>query len=151
MILDQLVLASRYVSLHPGLAAGFDFLRRPESAQLADGKHTIDGDRLFALVAHDPGRGKEQSPLEAHRRYIDIQYVVAGEDLIGWKALADCTRISSPYSGEKDIGFFFDRPDTWLAVPAGSFTLFWPDDAHAPLATEGPTHKIVVKVAMAWR
>src|SRR5207248_8295490 len=142
----DLVRASRYEPLHALFGRALDFLRRPDLAALPDGKHTILDDRLFALIARGQGRGREQSPLESHRRYIDIQYVVAGSDQIGWLPTPACQRVSSPYDAAKDIGFFFDRPATWLALSAGQFAVFFPEDAHAPLAGEGPAHKAVVKV-----
>lgn len=148
MVIDYLENADRYARLHPAFAGGFSFLRRADMAQLPDGRHPIDGDRLFAIVAHDEGRGREQSLLEAHRRYIDIQFVIGGEDCIGWLPIADCARVSSPYDSASDLEFFFDRPATWLAVPPGAFAIFYPEDAHAPLATRGPIHKAVLKVAV---
>ena len=148
MILDTLPRADQYAALHRRFAAAFAFLRGSHLASLPDGRHTIAGDDLFALVARDRGRGREQSPLEAHRRYLDIQYVVTGSDLIGYLPLADCQRISSPYDLQRDIEFYFDRPTTWLTVNAGMFALFYPHDAHAPLAAEGEVHKVVVKVAV---
>lgn len=150
MIIDYLDNADRYAPLHPGLAAGFAFLRRTNLADLPDGKHTLDGDRLFAIIARDEGRGREKSLLESHRRYLDIQYVISGEDCIGWRPLGDCRRVSTPYDAEQDLGFFYDRPDSWITVPAGAFTIFYPEDAHAPLATEGAIHKAVVKVVLNW-
>ena len=66
-----------------------------------------------------------------------------------WVICADMgRRVSSPYDAEKDVQFFFDRPATWLAVTRGLFAVFYPEDAHAPLATLGPIHKAVVKVAV---
>ena len=94
------------------------------------------------------GRGAEQALLEFHRRYIDIQFVVAGIDLIGWLPTPSCQRVSTPYDEAKDVGFFYDRPATWLSVAAGQFALFFPEDAHAPLAGQGAVHKAVVKVAV---
>jgi biofilm protein TabA len=148
MLIDYLQNADRYCRLHPGFAGAFAFLRGGNLAQLPDGRHDIDGDRLFAFVSRDQGRGREQSLLEAHRRYIDVQYVIRGEDCIGWLPTSDCERVSSPYDAEKDLVLFFDRPATWLAVSSGMFAVFYPEDAHAPLATRGPIHKAVVKAAV---
>ena len=148
MILDYLTEADRYASLHPRIAAGFAYLRQANLAKIPDGKHMIVGDDLFAIVARDQGRGRELSPLEAHRRYIDIQYVVSGNESIGYLPQADCQRISTPYDSARDIEFYFDRPATWLTLPAGMFALFFPHDAHAPLAAAGAVHKVVVKVAV---
>ena len=98
------------------------------------------------LVSDDQGRGVEGARLEFHRRYIDIQVAIAGSEAIGWRPLGDCHSIVEPYLSERDIGFCGDRPETWLAPP-GRFAAFFPDDAHAPLAGQGPLRKAVVKVA----
>jgi len=148
MLIDQLQNADRYSVLHPGFAGGFAFLRRADIAKLPDGRHEIDGERLFAIVSRTQGRGREQSLLEAHRRYIDVQFVIRGEDSIGWLPISDCQRVSSPYDADSDVELFFDRPATWLAVSPGTFAVFYPEDAHAPLATRGPVHKAVVKIAV---
>ena len=73
---------------------------------------------------------------------------IARADQIGWLPTPECQRVSSPYDAGKDIGFFHDRPPTWLALSPGHFALFFPEDAHAPLAGDGPAHKAVVKVAV---
>jgi beta-galactosidase beta subunit len=60
-------------------------------------------------------------------------------------------RASSPDGGfddTKDIGFFLDHPTTWVSVPPGSFTIFFPHDAHAPLAGRGPLKKAIVKIEL---
>ena len=148
MIVDSLENAERYGRLHPGLAEGFAFLRRSDLAKLPNGRHELRGTQLFAIVSHDPGRGREKSLLESHRKYIDIQYIIEHPDVIGWLPTTRCTRVATPYDADKDIGFFYDRPPTWLEVPSGFFAIFFPADVHAPLATEGPVHKVVVKVAV---
>ncbi len=148
MIVDDLARAARYEGLHALFPQALEFLRRPDVATLPDGKHTILDDRLFVIVARAQGRGREGSPLEFHRRYIDVQYVVAGTDQIGWLPTSSCQRVSSPYDEEKDVGFFYDRAATWLTLAAGQFAVFFPEDAHAPLAGQGAVHKAVIKVAV---
>jgi biofilm protein TabA len=146
MILDSLSQASRYHLLHPYLEAGFNFLQQNDLSLLADGRHTIDGERVFAIVARDQGRGRSAAPLEFHRRYLDIQYVVEGADVIGWQPLAACRHPRAPYDASRDIGFFDEPVENWIGLAAGHFAIFFPEDAHAPLAGEGAVHKIVVKV-----
>ncbi len=58
MILDDLEQAARYYDLHPGFRRAFEFLRRTDLATLAGGRHEIDGERVFALINRDPGRGR---------------------------------------------------------------------------------------------
>ncbi|MCA9213798.1 MAG: YhcH/YjgK/YiaL family protein [Planctomycetales bacterium] len=148
MIVDLLENASHYYGLHSQFARAFEFLRRDDLRQLPSGRHSIDGDRLFVIVDHGQGRGREDSILEFHRKYIDIQYVIDGCDQIGWLPIADCQRISQAYDSEKDLGFYFDRPKTWIDLRAGGFAIFYPQDAHAPLGGSGPISKAVLKIAV---
>jgi YhcH/YjgK/YiaL family protein len=149
MILDRLANANSYCSLHPGFPAAFEFLGQP-LAQLAAGRHAIDGERLFVVMNREQGRTRTGAKLESHRRYIDIQLTLAGAEEIGWKPAAECSLPEGPFSVEKDIAFYADRPESWFAVGPGTFALFFPDDAHAPLGGAGRLVKAVVKVAVEW-
>ena len=148
MILDTLQNAARHAARHPDFAAAFGFLARADIAALPVGRAEVLGDRVFAIVGKDQGRGREKSPLEAHRKYIDIQYVVSGDEWIGWRDLGTCRESGLGYSTEKEIEFYTAAPETWFQVLPGSFAIFFPGDAHAPLAGTGPVHKVVVKVAV---
>lgn len=133
-------------SLHPGLARAARFLARADLAGLDDGRHIIDGDAVFALVSTCAGRGRHGARLEAHRRYIDVQYCLAGSDLIGYRPLEECANAATAYDGEKDVAFFSDPAREWLGIAGGTCAVFFPGDAHAPLGGEGPCRKIVVKI-----
>jgi YhcH/YjgK/YiaL family protein len=148
MILDTLDRSGRYRTMHPDFARAFEFLARPDLAALAPGRHAIDGERLYVSMDVKPGRGRDGARLEAHRRYIDIQFTIAGTDEIGWTPLESCAHPAGPHDENRDIRFFDDRPDTWLLVPPGRFAIFFPDDAHAPLGGEGEIRKAIVKVAV---
>lgn len=150
MITDLLTNADHYRNLHPGLAAGLDWLRGTDLASLPLGKTVIDGEHLFALIQEYTPKGPELGKLEAHRRYWDIQYVAAGEERMGWVNLTEVT-VSEPYNPEREVGFFTGRCN-FIRVPAGSFTIFAPQDVHMPgVAPEdenamGIVRKIVLKV-----
>ena len=150
MILDRLENAVRYLGVHPGFAAAFDFLRQNDLGELPLGRHDVDGDRLYTIVVKDHGRGRKDAKLEAHRGYIDIQYAYAGEDLIGWRTVTSCATVVQPFDSEKDAVLFADEPHAWIATPPGTFAIFFPEDAHAPMAAEGTMHKVVMKVAVEW-
>jgi YhcH/YjgK/YiaL family protein len=148
MILDTVENSNRYVALNPDFAAAFDFLKNPDVATLSAGRCEVLGKRVFAIVGKDEGKGRENARLEAHRKYIDIQYVVSGDEWIGWRDLKTCRESGLGYSAEKEIEFYTAAPESWFQVPAGSFAIFFPEDAHAPLAGVGPVHKVVMKVAV---
>ncbi|HEY5997443.1 MAG TPA: YhcH/YjgK/YiaL family protein [Candidatus Deferrimicrobiaceae bacterium] len=148
MILDTLENRGRYDGLHGDFRRAFAFLAETDLSALPAGRCGIDGDRLFAIVSEGPGRSREGAELEIHARYIDIQYVVSGTDEMGWKPSSRCLAPCVPYDPDKDIGFFSDAPDAWVAVPAGAFAVFFPEDAHLPLVSRGVIRKVVVKVAL---
>ena len=150
MILDCLENAKRYASVHPGFEAAFNFLKQNSLNDFKEGKKQIDGDRLFALALTTQGKGRQDARLESHRRYIDLQYSLEGSDLIGYEVKSACTPDEKNYDAESDIEFYANSPTVWLAVPAGSFAIFFPDDVHAPLGTDGYIHKLVIKVAVKW-
>ncbi|MCL2701298.1 MAG: YhcH/YjgK/YiaL family protein [Phycisphaerae bacterium] len=146
MILDRWDRLAVYGALHERFSRAVRFAEGTDLLSLSEGRHEIDGDDVFVLVAASAGRGRQGSPLEAHRRYIDIQYVLAGEDVIGYSPLEACRSSRDPYDAARDIEFFNDPPHTWLPLPAGTFAIFLPTDAHAPLAGEGMVRKVVIKV-----
>src|SRR5581483_8700068 len=131
MVLDKLPNWPRYALLHPGFEAAFRWLTEAQLAELPTGKHPIDGDRLYVLINRDPARGRDGAKLESHRRYIDIQLTVSGDEEIGWSPLADAGPPEADYSPERDVAFYLARPQTWLATPRGTFAIFYPEDAHA--------------------
>lgn len=147
MIMDSITRGAAYDALHPGFAKAFAFLRDTDLAGLPDGRIELDGERLYVLVMTVDGRGRDGAKLEVHRRYIDIQAVVSGEDVMGWSPLAIC-RQPLPFDAAKDFGLFTDTPSSWVLVPQGTFALFLPADVHAPLAGTGKVKKAVVKVAV---
>jgi YhcH/YjgK/YiaL family protein len=148
VILDTLAHAGRYAGMHPGFARAFEFLRTRDLRALAPGRHDIDGDRMYVSIDHKAGRGEDGARLEVHRRYIDIQYTIDGDELIGWMPLARCVSPDGVFDESKDVGFFADRPATWMSMPPDSFTIFFPHDAHAPLAGRGLLQKAIVKIAV---
>jgi len=115
---------------------------------MAPGRYNLIGDDLIAIVELVPGKTREMARLEAHRRYIDIQWVLEGVDEMGWKPLADCFNPVSEHSVEKDIRFFHDAPASWIAVPPDHFCIFFPEDAHAPLVSAGMVRKVIFKIAV---
>jgi biofilm protein TabA len=148
MILAKLAEADRYTALHPLFARALEFLRSTDLGALAPGMHTIHGEQLFATVEACAGRTRAEAKLECHRRYIDIQLVLEGVDEMGWKPLAECVAPVTDYDAARDIRFFDDAPSSWIATPPGSFCLFYPDDAHAPLVSSGMIRKVVLKIAV---
>lgn len=149
MIADTLLHAARYHALHPLFRSAFEYLRRfPHGAP--DGRHVIEGERLFALPKSYETVPRTNRSFEAHRRYIDIHYVLLGEEII-YHAPTERLEVRDAYHVERDITFFRDpsaASPTFLR--AGDFGIYFPHDAHKPGCVHTApvaVRKIVIKVA----
>ncbi len=139
---------------NPLLGQAFDYLLAHFS-ELGDpalnGRHELDGDRLFLMVGDHALKEPTAARLEVHDRYIDIQVVIAGVEEYGYSPRAACVRPVGEMNPEKDILFFEDVPQTVVTVRPEEFVLFYPEDAHAPLrrpqeAAGDTCRKVIVKV-----
>lgn len=146
MIIDHLKNASQYVGTDKRLAAALRYLQDTDLASVPPGRYEIDGSDVFALVQEYDSKLKEKGYWEAHRQYIDVQYVAKGAELMGYAHLDrlrpgayDATRDFLPLEGEGD---FFE-------VREGTFVILSSQDAHMPgiaLTLPQPVKKVVVKV-----
>lgn len=147
MILDLLPNASRYAALGPRLARGFEWLARFDP-HLADGRYPIDGDEIYALVQSYDTVPAAEKKFEAHRVYLDIQYLAAGQETILYHpttALAPAT----DYDSVKDYQLYADPvAATPLLLTPGCFAVFYPPDGHKPGCLHGAAariKKVVIK------
>ncbi|MCG6188282.1 YhcH/YjgK/YiaL family protein [Maribellus maritimus] len=126
----------------------FQFLKSSDLINLPVGRQDLEGDHLYISVDEYTTKDKKDTRYESHRKYIDIQYVIEGEEMMGLTTL-DKVEITEPYNEEKDIAFYsFDGGEYIKATPE-NFVLFFPEDAHRPMMEAGANSKvkkIVVKV-----
>lgn len=149
MVIDTLSNSSRYENLHPRFKAAFDFLKRPETASLALGRTEIDGGALFALVQEYETKPIQEGKLEAHKKYIDIQLILEGEEFMGYAPLGG-QAVAKPFDPEKDVGLY-DGEAWFTRFRKGMFAIFFPQDAHLPCRhTDKPSKvkKVVLKVEL---
>jgi biofilm protein TabA len=151
MVVNDFDNAVKQVALSQGLKKALDFLRDKRHQELPDGRIDIDGDRVFALVQSYKSKMERHSPtFEAHRRYIDIQYIVSGTEILGWAPL-DAVSVTIPYDQEKDVLLGKVAADMWTPVrfTEGQAIVLYPTDAHAPSLAVGQPEtikKIIMKV-----
>jgi len=151
MILDTLDYAAQYEALNSRFAKAFAYLRTVDGTQPL-GRHDLDGDHCFALVQTYETKPLEKALFEAHRKYIDVQFIYSGRETILWAPLASMKEETMAYTAEKEAALWKLVSDvTPLHMSAGHFAILYPQDAHAPCVQwEKPEHvfKVVVKVAV---
>jgi len=150
MIVSDLNHISRQAAPSPNLQKAIHFLRSPDIQMLPDGRVEIDGERVFALVQRFQTKWVATPKFECHKKYIDIQFILSGEEIIGW-APAELMEITAAYDAGKDISFGTVAKGQWTPVhlQAGQMAVLYPEDGHAPkMALRNPSTvmKIVVKV-----
>jgi biofilm protein TabA len=148
MIIDSIDNARCYRGAHPLLDAALDMLEGRMREPAAEGRMEIAGADLYLIASSGQGKKPGDARLEAHRTYVDLHLLLEGDEAIGWKPADECTRPASPYDREKDVMLFDDRPLLWLPLVPGSFAVFYPGDAHAPMVSEGVVRKVVFKIAV---
>ena len=148
MILDTIENYGLYNAINNRIAKGFDFLRTTDLDAIPSGKHDIDGDTIFALVQEYKTKPLNECKLESHKKYIDIQYVIRGEEMMG--VTTHNNQKVLEVNEEKDYTFY-EGTTSLVRVSKGMFTIFFPDDLHQPcVQTESAAEvkKVVIKVMM---
>ena len=92
MIVDKIENARLYTQLSKPIAKALEALKEQNLSELADGRHDIDGDNIFLLSQRYETKPFEQGKLEAHRKYIDVQFVAAGREILAYAPLDNCAR-----------------------------------------------------------
>ncbi len=147
---DVLEFSFQYAKCRECWDKAIAWLRDTNLAEIAPGKYRIDDDLVFASVAEGKTKNPEDTRWEAHKKYIDIQYVAAGKEKIGVAPLSKAVAIE-PFDNAKDIGFY-EIPEsdcTYHTAQPGTFFVFFPQDAHRPgIKTKGAdsAKKIVIKI-----
>jgi YhcH/YjgK/YiaL family protein len=147
MIVDKIDNINVYDNLVPKFQKAFAFITNPEILSLENGKYEIDGEDIYAIVSEYKSKNESDGKFEAHKKYIDIQFVAKGTELIGY-APANQQEILSNYNDEKDI-MFFTGEKSFIKIESGMFAVFFPNELHMPgikSSSSEEVKKVVVKV-----
>ena len=114
-----------------------------------EGRFALDGENMYAIVVRYATGGPAESRYETHRKYVDLQYTLAGSEAIDWAPRATLAN-DGDYDSEKDLLFHQPGPAFGSVVKAaGFFSIYTPVDAHRPkIRVEGfeSVFKLVVKI-----
>jgi YhcH/YjgK/YiaL family protein len=127
----------------------FAFLNTHNLATLEKGDYKLAGDSAVVKVSYGAAKNEADAKWETHRKFIDVQLVGAGSEMIGVEE-AGKTKLTRPYDEAKDIANHEAKGKYYIAKP-GTFFIFFPADAHRPgiKVDEGQVRKIVVKILAA--
>ena len=148
--IDQAQFAKQYHLNQSAWDKAFSYLKNTDLTTLANGRHVIDGDNVYAIVTEAPTKDYDKTAFESHRKYIDLQYVITGEEKMAKTAVPSVV-VNKPYDERADIAYYTGEGKMYT-VPAKTFMLFFPGEAHRPNITPGGNKvvkKIVIKIKVA--
>ena len=147
MITDVLQNAHLYERLDERFKQAFEYLQKTDLANIAKGKYEIDGDQLFAIVNEFETKDKHECEAEAHKKHIDIQYVIRGTEMFGYVPLTTQKPVTD-YDEASDVAIY-NEDVSYIKLEAGMFIIFYPTDLHQPEVREFEpvtVKKVVVKI-----
>lgn len=147
MIIDKVENFELY-NFGPAWQRAFEFLDTltPDSP---DGRYTIDGEDIFAIVMSYHTSEPESAVFESHQKYVDIQTVITGGE--GFEcAFRDELSVIAPYDASKDAAFYerTSHGQTRVDVFPGTFVMLYPHDAHIASLMIGTEPELVKKVVV---
>lgn len=145
MIFDRFSEHATYEAMHPLFKEAFEFLKTAD--KLEPGRYELSGGMYAKVSAEAMTKPFDQVAFEAHKDFIDLQYIVSGLSIVTW-APTDTLNPVTEYNPEKDI-VKLTGEGTKVAIHGGEFFIVYPNDGHKPHACEAepnPYRVIVVKV-----
>ena len=151
MIYDSLDRFSRYAKLAPGVWKKIETFLAGCSPRSAAGRHELDGDRVYASIQEYETHAANPDKLEIHRKYIDIQLLLDGEETICFRPV-DGLETTLSYDAGRDIAFYRlpagDAAYTPVTLVPGNFAVFFPEEGHMPGLFRGDAPRRAVKVVI---
>ena len=147
MITDRLENFKLYNGLGEKFIKAFTYLTATDFQNINKGKYPIYGEEIFAIVNEFETKNKAACELEAHRKHIDIQYIVRGTERFGYLPFAGQLPVID-YDETNDVAIYKEEV-SYLTLEAGSFIIFFPTDLHQPEVREYEpvmVKKVVVKI-----
>lgn len=148
MLIDRIGNAHLYYAINARFQHAFDYINGIDTSSIPVGRYEIDGENMYALIQQYNTKLKEQGFWEAHRRYIDLQYIVQGAEKIGYANIHHLQQ--GEYDPGKDFLPLYGDGDLFT-LQSGSFVILLPEDAHMPgmaIGSPAPVKKVVVKIAV---
>ncbi len=139
-----------YKNVHPRMKAALEALQKLAASNPADGRYEIDGDNIYANVGTGTTRLAKDAKFEMHKKYIDIQCVIEGQEIIGNETTDKLVPVNE-YQADGDYQLFeMNNEYDPMIVSAGELMIIFADEPHCPsLAvndTPAKVKKIIVKV-----
>jgi len=131
MIIDKIENIEQYFGLSTSIDIALQYLKNTPFRQKKDGHFEIDGKEMFSHIETYTLKPPEECYFELHKKYIDVQYMLSGRELVGYSPRQTLTSIIKSYDDVMDTALF-DIPESYSKITflEGMFILLYPDEGH---------------------
>lgn len=145
-------LAESLAQYPPAVRTALQYLEAHDFTTMETGSYEVAPGITANLDRYTTREAADCRP-EAHEKFLDVQYLVTGEEFLGWCPLSPDLAVAVPYDAARDVIFYQKMvPDSRFILQPGSFAVLFPEDVHEPqMATDSgpaPVTKVVVKIAV---
>ncbi len=151
MIKNSLKYTKNYYKLSENIKLGLKFLEDNDLETFENGKYEILGQDVFVNIQDYETKPENQCKWEAHRKYIDIQFIIKGIEKVGVGEIQDYTT-TEVYNEKKDVEFFeTQKTQNFIELKENEYIILYPYDVHKPqICNNMPSYvkKAVVKVSI---
>ena len=107
-----------------------EFINKSKESNLQEGRYELEGDNLIALIQKYETKEIEKCKYESHKKYIDVQYIEQGREVISWIDISKL-EVDEPYNVKDDIIFYKDNLNGInLKMEEDMFAIFYEQDGH---------------------
>lgn len=146
MIKDRIENIGLYKDLSANMGNAVSCLQEKDFLERLAKQERIEGNGYYVMLQEYMTKPEENGRWETHKKYIDIQYVLSGEERTGYTNLENLGELQEA-NPERDFYFYEDTDIAdWLTVHSGEFVIFFPTDGHKPSLNVGNAAKAVRKV-----
>jgi YhcH/YjgK/YiaL family protein len=152
MIYSNISASSKEKWYPEALYKALDYLSSHDLKTMESGRYSIEGDSVFVNLTDSTTAPARERKAEAHRKYIDVQFLAEGVEDIGFACLNDGFTVVEDRLEEKDIIFYSGvQKESFVTLYPGDFAVFFPEDVHRPLCRRDGCERVrkaVVKILL---
>ena len=136
------------VTYPEAIRKALEFLRNQDFTNMQDGRYVVEGECYASLQRYETRPLAACRP-EAHRKYVDIQYMVEGEEYVGWCPFSPDLSVAEDYNEAQDVAFYDALvPDSNILLQPVWFAVLYPEDVHRPQGAVDGVPMLVTKVVV---
>ncbi|WP_192456518.1 YhcH/YjgK/YiaL family protein [Musicola keenii] len=133
IICDQQDWSREKYALHPIIHQAIHYISTTDFTTMETGKYDIIPGKMFCLLQEFTTEPVENRLAESHFQFVDIQYLLQGEETIGVARGSRNNTIIDDKKETNDIVFYRDiQNESLITLIPGMFAVFFPEDLHRP-------------------